>query len=260
MRVSRDDHGDRTLTLMFIPAGGRRSRTLRVSYARLRWLVPLAGLLALGCAFLVGSWGYLAVGASRARELEQEVARLLEREAQVEELAQTLTEVEAAYDNLRSLFGADAPDGVELWLPPTTGRPRARASADPGEAGLPTDWPLTERGFVTQALLAEEGAEHPGIDIAIPSGSYVRAAGSGTVAETGEDRTYGNFVVIDHGVGYRTLYAHASLILTAEGQPVRKDEVIALSGSSGRSTAPHLHFEIQHEGEPIDPLTLVTQP
>jgi murein DD-endopeptidase MepM/ murein hydrolase activator NlpD len=71
---------------------------------------------------------------------------------------------------------------------------------------------------------------------------------------------YGIFLVLDHGEEYRSLYAHASLLLVTVGDRVRRDEVIALTGSSGRSTAPHLHFEIRRDGEPVDPLTMVTQP
>jgi murein DD-endopeptidase MepM/ murein hydrolase activator NlpD len=121
-------------------------------------------------------------------------------------------------------------------------------------------WPLTERGFITQALLEGAQGDHPGLDIAVPSDSYIRAAGGGTVVDVDEDDVYGRFVVIDHGGGYSTLYAHASLHLVARGQRVRAREVVALTGSTGRSTAPHLHFEILLNGEAVDPLLLVQQP
>ena len=99
-----------------------------------------------------------------------------------------------------------------------------------------------------------------GVDIAVPTDSYIRAAGGGTVVDGGEDPVYGRFVVLDHGEGYSSLYGHASQILVERGQRVRKNEVIALSGSTGRSTAPHLHFEILLNGEAVDPLSMVTQP
>ena len=80
------------------------------------------------------------------------------------------------------------------------------------------------------------------------------------MVDLGEDKVYGRFIVIDHGGGYSTVYAHASLHLVEKGQHVREREVIALSGSTGQSTAPHLHFEILLGGEVVDPLTMVEQP
>jgi murein DD-endopeptidase MepM/ murein hydrolase activator NlpD len=104
------------------------------------------------------------------------------------------------------------------------------------------------------------GGQHSGVDIAVPTDAYVRAAGPGTVVDVGEDRVYGRFIILDHVAGYRTLYAHASTTFVERGQRVRRDEIIALTGSTGRSTAPHLHFEVLMNGDPVDPLTLVDQP
>ena len=80
------------------------------------------------------------------------------------------------------------------------------------------------------------------------------------MADVGEDVVYGRFVVVDHGGGIRTLYAHASSTLVQPGQEVSAREVVALSGSTGRSTAPHLHFEVIVDGLPVDPLAFVEQP
>jgi len=88
----------------------------------------------------------------------------------------------------------------------------------------------------------------------------VRAAGDGTVADAGEDGVYGNYVLLDHGGELQTMYGHASEVFVHEGDVVRRNEVIALSGSTGRSTAPHLHFEVRRGGEPVNPLEFVTQP
>jgi murein DD-endopeptidase MepM/ murein hydrolase activator NlpD len=75
--------------------------------------------------------------------------------------------------------------------------------------------------------------------------------------EARSDSIYGNVVVVDHGNGYRSRYAHASLLFVETGREVRKNEVIALTGNTGRSTAPHLHFEILRDGQAVDPLTMV---
>lgn len=94
---------------------------------------------------------------------------------------------------------------------------------------------------------------HPGIDIACGYGTKVFAAASGTVTNAGYCRGYGNEVIIDHHNGLKTLYGHNSKICVRFGQAVKKGELISLSGSTGSSTGPHLHFEIRKNQKPIDP-------
>lgn len=100
---------------------------------------------------------------------------------------------------------------------------------------------------------------HSGIDIGAPHGSNILAANGGTVVITEYTTGYGNKVVIDHGGGIMTLYAHCSKILVKPGQKVEKGHVVALIGSTGWSTGPHLHFEVISEGERVDPLEFVNQ-
>jgi murein DD-endopeptidase MepM/ murein hydrolase activator NlpD len=78
------------------------------------------------------------------------------------------------------------------------------------------------------------------------------------VEDSGEDREYGRYVRILHDGGLRSLYAHASWVFAAEGDTVEAGDVIALSGNTGRSTAPHLHLEVEQDGEPVDPLPWVS--
>lgn len=90
--------------------------------------------------------------------------------------------------------------------------------------------------------------QHNGIDIAIPAGTPVKPVAPGVVAYSGSRSGYGNTVVVEHDNGVITLYSHNSRILVTEGQPVASDTVLALSGSTGRSTGPHLHFEAWQGG------------
>ena len=251
----------RHLTIMVVSDDGRDRRSYRISAAKLRMLKVLGLLVSVVLLGMTASWGFLVLRAREAGVLEGQVVRLRAERSQIEGLVERLQEVEGAYAQLRDLFGSRQPDGgAGVWLPPPTAT-RASAARSRGVASAPPDsWPLTERGFVTQELASTGDVPHPGLDIAVPTDSYVRASGPGTVVDVGDDPVYGRFVVIDHGEGYSTLYGHASLHLVERGQQVRRNEVIALSGSTGRSTAPHLHFEILLNGEAVDPLTFVTQP
>lgn len=100
---------------------------------------------------------------------------------------------------------------------------------------------------------------HQGIDIANSSGTSIKAAAKGTVIFAGRNGGYGRTVIIDHGNGYKTLYAHNRDLLVKKGERVEKGQVIAKMGSSGRSTGVHLHFEIHKNNKPIDPLSLVNK-
>jgi murein DD-endopeptidase MepM/ murein hydrolase activator NlpD len=165
------------------------------------------------------------------------------------------------------MVGADiVPDPMALTSPLAVAPPiyaAAPGGVPAGDSGttVPRRWPLDERGFVTrgQAAGGAEEEEHPGIDIAVPVGSIVRAAGGAVVLQTGAQAEYGNFVLLEHPGGYQSMYGHLSRILAVPGSHVAAGEVIALSGNTGRSSAPHLHFEIRLNGVSIDPGTLVKE-
>ena len=100
---------------------------------------------------------------------------------------------------------------------------------------------------------------HTGIDIAAALGTNILAANSGTVIKAGYNNSYGYMVMIDHGGGIVTLYAHSSKLLVKTGDVVGRGQVIALVGSTGRSTGPHLHFEVRVNGEYKNPLNYVSR-
>lgn len=94
---------------------------------------------------------------------------------------------------------------------------------------------------------------HQGMDFTAPTGTEIFATGNATVKFTGWKQGYGNTVVLDHGFGYETLYAHLYKSLVRKGQKVRRSDIIALVGNTGKSTGPHLHYEVRLNGKPVDP-------
>jgi murein DD-endopeptidase MepM/ murein hydrolase activator NlpD len=100
---------------------------------------------------------------------------------------------------------------------------------------------------------------HEGVDIANSSGTSIKAAGDGVVTFSGWKSGYGNVVIISHGNGYESFYGHNSKLKVSEGTRVKRGDLIALMGSTGRSTGPHCHFEVRLNGTPIDPFKLINQ-
>lgn len=254
---------ERYMTFIVVPHGGRdlSTRSFEISYRRLR-LVGLVLLLALVAWLgMAVSWVWVSAQAGRVPALTRQVERLESERERVVELAEALRRLEAQYGQVREMLGADRPDDTaSIWLPPVDGTAEERAPLDSVQASLPNVWPLTQSGFVTREHLGRIPGQHPGIDIAVAEGSYIRAAGSGVVTQAGEDPVYGKFVRLRHSDGYESLYGHASQLFVSTDDAVEQKQVIALSGNTGTSTAPHLHFEVWKDGTPIDPRELVEVP
>ncbi|MBA3333180.1 MAG: peptidoglycan DD-metalloendopeptidase family protein [Actinobacteria bacterium] len=132
----------------------------------------------------------------------------------------------------------------------------AQARAGSTGTGTPSSsgliWPVN--GTVVSVFGWRWGRMHEGIDISASSGTPIWAAAAGTVIHAGWLGGYGNLVVVDHGDGLATAYAHASAILVGVGQLVSQGETVSLVGSTGNSSGPHLHFEVRVNGVAVDPL------
>jgi murein DD-endopeptidase MepM/ murein hydrolase activator NlpD len=244
------------------------------------WRLPLwglrAALISLGVVaalILLGVAVYLPIAAQAARVpgLTLQVQRLETENQKIGELVAALDSAEARYDRIRAMLGSDIVPGpvqlaTALPVAPVV-RARAPGAAPRYESGAsePRHWPLEESGYVTRGQ-APGGAggdsseeAHPGIDVAVAVGTPVRASGGGTVAQAGEQGEYGIFVLLDHPGGLQTMYGHLSRLTVRSGDSVAPGQVIGLSGNTGRSSAPHLHFEVRRAGLPIDPRTLMQE-
>ncbi len=233
------------------------------------WRSGMIGGGVLAAVLLLGLALYLPVIrlAARVPGLQAEVARLRSDNEKIRTLAVELDSLESQYGKVRQMLGADTRDSDRADTTQLAVAPRIVVRGDraadyyPAGPGIPAFWPLDDSGFVTRGYLDSRNADEPhaGIDIAVPVGTMVRASGGGSVAETGSDPEYGTYVLIQHPDNYQSMYGHLSRSLVAAGDSVAAGAVIALSGNSGRSSAPHLHFEIRRSGRTLDPLTLVKE-
>jgi murein DD-endopeptidase MepM/ murein hydrolase activator NlpD len=122
----------------------------------------------------------------------------------------------------------------------------------------PSLWPVNGRlmssyGTRIDPFSGEGVAFHAGVDISASYGTSVRAAADGVVSHAEWFGNYGKLVIVDHGKGFQTYYAHLSRFEVLAGQEVRRGEVIGRSGGTGRVTSPHLHYEVRQGGTPINP-------
>ena len=122
---------------------------------------------------------------------------------------------------------------------------------------ITASWRLTSAFGPRKDPFTGVASSHTGIDMACPTGTPVRAAMSGTVVYAGWSNIFGNYVIINHGNGYQTLYGHMSKILAKKGQSVDQNTRVGLVGSTGYSTGPHLHFTVYKNGRLVDPLSLL---
>ena len=268
----------RAVTIVVHADGDLESKQYRIP----RWALVAgkwgAGAIAVSVVLFFAFAGPITRNAIRVPGLEREVARLRVENSRVQQLASALNRAEANYQELRQVLGMKAPPtptptrsgGTVVRNTDLTATMRAVAirATLPGaghrfETGpsIPSHWPLDMQGFVTRGQVRPGVVDesHPGIDIAVPLGTPVRASGGGSVTAAGYDADYGLFVLLRHPSGYETMYGHLSRLIATEGDDVQAGQVIGLSGNSGRSTAPHLHFEIRHDDKSVDPLNLVKE-
>jgi LysM repeat protein len=157
-----------------------------------------------------------------------------------------------SYQHLACLNGITNPNrisiGQRIELPRTHRKPQI----------VELKWPINQ-GRMTSHFGPRRGECHSGIDIAAPQGTLVRVADTGKVVFSGIQNGYGKVVIVQHSKRTLTLYAHLKRIYVKVNQRVRRGQKIAKVGSSGRSTGPHLHFEVQENGKARDPMSFLPQ-
>lgn len=242
--------GPRYLTLIVVPHHKEGQHSFHFSYALLRWLAAGVGVLVLAIAALIVSYGkiYWRAGQyelmrkrhdqmeaefSKLQQIKAELARLRSEEAKVRQMLG----VPKQPDTLSTAQVSSSASARETPAPPPENNDRLVPSL------MPT------RGWVSAGI----SPQHRGVDIAARQGQPIMAAADGVVDSVDWDGYYGNKLSLRHGDRYVTFYGHCDKVLVQQMQPVRRGQVIALVGSSGKSTGPHLHYEIHQDGKVVDP-------
>lgn len=271
-------------TIIFVPHAKARFRKLTVS-TRLLALAAGGSAVVLAAAVLFG-WAFFS-SARRDRQYLQVLAdnaRLKSTTAalhgRLEGLSRQLSLFESRTRRLAIVAGltesgrtgAGGPMIAELpgtgfeersaWLNSRLGaienqfvRRAAVVSSTPSVAPVRG---LLNSGFGSRKdPITGEGAFHPGLDISTRRREPVLATAAGVVVRSGWAGDYGQVVEIDHGTGYRTVYGHLDAILVKDGQNVRRGERVGLVGSTGRSTGPHLHYEVRQGDRILNPLEYI---
>lgn len=173
----------------------------------------------------------------------------------------------ASYQELARLNQIRNPDRIRVGQKILIPRPLRQAALRPPVPSQPLEphlngkapfiWPL--EGAVTSRFGPRNGSFHDGVDIGAPMGTPVRVAADGRVIYSDVLRGYGNVIIVRHGQGYVTVYAHNKVNHVKEGEEVRQGQRIAEVGTSGRTTGPSLHFEVRKDNLARDPLRYLPQ-
>jgi len=281
----------RLIQILIIPDDQAEPKAYGIPVRRLKLFKVLGVILALHTVFgLIGYIQYARIY-SKNRELVMINKQLESSNKRIYQLAAAFSDLEASQEKIRSALGLGGDGSHQIARPGNAGPsvvPDLEPVYDPVSARRevipqqrPTPEQLQERlDFLRQAkgdihsyessvptFLPVEGVltadfseskssaqnQHRGVDIAAPRGSFVRASADGIVVFADWTHDLGNLVIIYHGNGFITYYGHNQNLLTSRSSVVKKGDPIALLGSSGESSAPHLHFEIWRDGVPLDP-------
>ncbi len=255
-------------SVIIVPHDNRTTWSFRVSYRLVTAFVIFAVVGFSSMFAFIISYGRLATMARHSAVVSRENRHLRGELAEVDSLQAELANVQALGLQLKSMLGihlSPQDSALVASLSPVAKSSSIKRPEEDGEVGpdeqrlmldaMPSMWPV--KGYVTREFFVTGGEKspqyHPGMDIAAPRNTPVYAAADGVVEVSGFDDTYGWVVEIDHGYGIRSVYGHNSRNLVNVGDRVARGKTIAFVGSTGKSTAPHLHFEVRENGVPVDP-------
>ena len=277
---------DRETTILLIRGAGRGNTSLRIPDAVFKTLIVLAGLFFIALVIFVVNYGKIAGKMlfvqnvmkenrdlkhkiQKIAQIYDELDRLKEYEKKLKIMTRNAPEVKkTGGESAVKQIGADEMDDKKLdefieiiklrrnmnFLSLKDDVSKRKLVLESIPNILPVDGWIS-RGFEEAREKTKNG--HLGLDIAAAYDSRIKAAGPGIVTFSGWKDDFGNMVEIDHGYGFVTRYGHCSKSIVNKGDLVERSQTIAFVGSSGRSSAPHVHFELLKDGKQSDPLVFI---
>ena len=271
------------ISILVIPDGVNQTFSFRLSSTLCKIFCIVSALCIIGLVFLTVNFWRVARVAYNVERLERENMLLHMENLKVLQLQKNLYEMKEIDNRLRRMVGGrleadsqaieerpslgsgklwqvaqkmdvDIPSGIpEEWYHEENTHPMFNMSEE-WLRSTPNLWPV--QGWVSAEFnmsVGPIGRRHTGIDIAAPTDTPVRASADGIVTFVGWTHDLGNLIMIQHDAFISTRYGHNSRVLVGQGERVKKGQTVAFVGSSGRSSAPHLHFEIWQDGSPVNP-------
>jgi murein DD-endopeptidase MepM/ murein hydrolase activator NlpD len=273
--------GAKRFTILFIPEGHGRTVSISLNAHTVRSMAALLVLFAIGAGFLVFRGGAIALKLQAARHLSEENQRLRAEQRRLDDIRSKVRRIEEMDAYLEQLALQTGPAPLRPAPPPEL-PPAAQTGPAEGDSGtevagenaatqsgvpqgqqryseqilrgIPFIRPV--RGWVTREYVeraSDPTGLHRGIDFAAAEGTIIRATAPGEVEEVSTDEYLGKTLSLRHGSGFVTRYGHCSQILVKKGDHVERGQTIALVGNTGRSSAPHLHYEVIRNGEQVNP-------
>jgi len=268
MKKKSKSHGEsNAYTFMFFPVGRGSPFTMRIHRYTIYMVVASIIVILGGIAVLLYKTGDIALKLQLVQDLKAENIRLREYSRDLEISSQKIAGIDSMTAYLRRLASvADIKEGVSP-IPAAASAAQAgterRVDAQVTRTGTPSEFAasvpniMPATGWITKLFSIDKTSPHTGVDIAATSGTPIRATATGVVEEVRNDKYYGLVVEIRHENGYITRYGHCSQVLVSTGDRVNRGQTVALVGSTGRSTAPHVHYEIMKYGKNVDPMDFI---
>ena len=247
-------------SLMIVPDGVENPLGIRVRGWVLKAIVIFIVLIMVAIILFVSFYGKIITRAAIADKLEKENEALKRYKYKLTLLEEKMKDTRDIVSRIANLAGVDfnlpeMPDDSTIFA--QFEKNNQAVIERPASAPNTRPYGLPLQGFMTRGFRDDSAGYHPGIDIAVAEETPVLSTADGKVVFAGYDSTYGFMVILEHEDSISTVYGHNSKLLVEEGDKVLVGGRIALSGNTGKSSAPHLHYEIRKDNKPVNPLEYI---